>query len=531
MTPALAFRSTAELVADPEVRPLVDRLAAAARIESEAVGAAGAPSPTFKDYETLVGRATREQLLALLFHTSPVVRGYVAMHVVDHFAPDAAAVYPLLRDATPVERVEGCTIFGTAVSDVVVEALGNLAVRAPPAADLLLRAANDRALGAAVRGRALTFAAPLRKAEARAAALAMLDENDHALLRDALMALGMVGAADVSERIAKYAADPESLVRAQVASTLGKLRAPQARDVLTTLVRDDDRYVRQSAARQYGALPDADPAVVRELLAQTERSRVGELTAEGLADARTPQALELLRGFLASQGGTNEMFNALDANPGPEVTAMMRALLASTDWFVRERAVMYLGKVGDAASVPAIRPLLSGETIGEREHAAQALAALGDREAIPALEGMLHYLTDRAAGQARRLHVEPRSVRVHLRWSDGTGAARATQLPAGGDVTAALFEVARTLLRGLHTRRSGVRNLGIEISALQPHADAQLAIFAPVGGRERRLDAAVDRVREQFGFRALVSGPSLELLERLPSDAYGFVLRTPCLTR
>ncbi len=151
--------------------------------------------------------------------------------------------------------------------------------------------------------------------------------------------------------------------------------------------------------------------------------------------------------------------------------------------------------------------------------------------AAAALEGMLHYLTDRAAGQARRLHVEPRSVRVHLRWSDGTGAARATQLPAGGDVTAALFEVARTLLRGLHTRRSGVRNLGIEISALQPHADAQLAIFAPVGGRERRLDAAVDRVREQFGFRALVSGPSLELLERLPSDAYGFVLRTPCLTR
>jgi HEAT repeat protein len=218
----------------------------------------------------------------------------------------------------------------------------------------------------------------------------MLDESDHALVRDALMALGMVGAVDVSERIAKFAADPENLVRAQVATSLGKLHAPQARAVLTTLVRDDDRYVKQSAARQYGALPDADPAVVRELLAQTERSRVGELTAEGLAEARTPQALELLQGFLLANGGTNEMFSSLDAHPGPEVTALMRALLASTIYYVRERAIRHLGKTGDVADAPAIRALLSGETIGEREAAAAALAAVNDRESIPALEGMLH---------------------------------------------------------------------------------------------------------------------------------------------
>jgi len=283
VVPMPTFHPTAELVTDPELRPLVDRLAAATRIESAAIGAAGAPSQAYKDHEALVGRATREQILALLLHTSPVVRGYLAMHVADHLAPDAAAVYPLLRDETSVERVEGCTIFATSLSDVVVEALGNVAVRTPSATDLLLRAANDRALTPAIRGRALTSAAPLRKTEVRAAALAMLDENDHALVRDALMALGMIGAVDVSERIAKFAADPENLVRAQVATSLGLLHARQAPAVLATLVKDDDRYVRQSAARQYGALPEADPAVLRGLLAQTERSRVGELTAEGLA--------------------------------------------------------------------------------------------------------------------------------------------------------------------------------------------------------------------------------------------------------
>jgi HEAT repeat protein len=65
-------------------------------------------------------------------------------------------------------------------------------------------------------------------------------------------------------------------------------------------------------------------------------------------------------------------------------------LLAASNWYVRERAIVYLGKAGDAACASAIRPLLSGETIGEREHAAEALAALGDRESIPGLEGLLH---------------------------------------------------------------------------------------------------------------------------------------------
>ncbi|MCK4413941.1 MAG: hypothetical protein KAY32_10370, partial [Candidatus Eisenbacteria sp.] len=50
-------------------------------------------------------------------------------------------------------------------------------------------------------------------------------------------------------------------------------------------------------------------------------------------------------------------------------------------------------------------------------------------------------------------------------------------------------------------------------------------------GRRASLDGVVDRLREQFGFRALVRGPSLELLAELPSDVHGFILRTPSLTR
>ncbi|MFH1145097.1 MAG: hypothetical protein V1774_11185, partial [Candidatus Eisenbacteria bacterium] len=173
----------------------------------------------------------------------------------------------------------------------------------------------------------------------------------------------------------------------------------------------------------------------------------------------------------------------------------------------------------------------------------------------PALEGMLHYLLERAAAQARRLGAEPKGLRVHLRWADGDGAARQEALFDPALTTAALFERAQAMLQRLRARRAGVRNLGVELSQLRLRRQGQLDLFAaraddarpPLdngeaaarrslahaggAGQQERLDEVVDRVREQFGFRALVRGPSLELLDRLPSDTYGFVLRTPCLTR
>ena len=161
------------------------------------------------------------------------------------------------------------------------------------------------------------------------------------------------------------------------------------------------------------------------------------------------------------------------------------------------------------------------------------------------LDAMLHYLAERATGQARRLGVEPCRLRVHLRWADGMPAARTARLCTRGCPTEALFAAARALLRGLLTRRMGIRNLGIQISRFHLEASAQMGLFATApaespaplaaGGsdlaRQRQLDAAVDEVRARFGFRSLLRGPSLELLGQLPSDAYGFILRTPCLTR
>lgn len=160
------------------------------------------------------------------------------------------------------------------------------------------------------------------------------------------------------------------------------------------------------------------------------------------------------------------------------------------------------------------------------------------------LEAMLHYLTERAAGQARKLGGEPRRARVHVYWADGKSAAASRPLTVRGCVTEELFRVGREILRGLLTRRIGVRNLGIAISSFHCESPNQMRLFDEIPEtaeparagheniiRQRRLDEAMDDIRARFGFRSVLRGPSLDLLEQLPSDGYGFVLRTPCLTR
>jgi len=45
------------------------------------------------------------------------------------------------------------------------------------------------------------------------------------------------------------------------------------------------------------------------------------------------------------------------------------------------------------------------------------------------------------------------------------------------------------------------------------------------------LCRSLDQIRERFGYSSVVSGPSIQLLGKLPQDAHGYILRTPCLTR
>jgi len=79
---------------------------------------------------------------------------------------------------------------------------------------------------------------------------------------------------------------------------------------------------------------------------------------------------------------------------------------------------------------------------------------------------------------------------------------------------------------------------GIRPAAASPGPpEGEVDLFATLEEALRKTRGALslcrslDRIRERFGYSSVVSGKSLNLLGKLPQDAYGYVLRTPSLTR
>ncbi len=149
-----------------------------------------------------------------------------------------------------------------------------------------------------------------------------------------------------------------------------------------------------------------------------------------------------------------------------------------------------------------------------------------------AIEAMLAYLVERAARALRHLDLAARTVSVRADPADGGRTEAHHTLASPSALDGVLGDAARELLKRAHARRVGLRRLGVALTGIAPAGGEQLD-FLCRGAREReaRLTRGVDRVRDRFGHGALVGGRSLALLDELDRDRYGFVLRTPSLTK
>jgi len=143
------------------------------------------------------------------------------------------------------------------------------------------------------------------------------------------------------------------------------------------------------------------------------------------------------------------------------------------------------------------------------------------------LEGVLFYLIDRAIRAIRKLGLKTRTMRIRLRYSDGEDNETSVSFPPTA-FDQDLQPLARKLLWKLYTRRVTVRFVGSGFSNFQA-GDGQLELFTDES--LARFHSAVDAVRDKFGHGAIVAGRAIDLLNRLPHDAHGFVLRTPSLTK
>ena len=154
--PLPAFATTEALVARPEVRALVGALAATSTFASEHVSYDAHTSEEFKAFQRLRAVATEAEMIALLGHTSPVVRAYAAEHAIERDL-EAAPLDTLLSDPTWVRTQYGCLGGEMPVSRVVAQSLCNAREKPMAARKLGELARQGQGELAAIASRCLTL--------------------------------------------------------------------------------------------------------------------------------------------------------------------------------------------------------------------------------------------------------------------------------------------------------------------------------------------------------------------------------------
>ena len=133
------------------------------------------------------------------------------------------------------------------------------------------------------------------------------------------------------------------------------------------------------------------------------------------------------------------------------------------------------------------------------------------------LEATLSLLTARVAGQLRDEHLVARTVALKLRHDDFRTVTRRHTFEMATDLDAELFGAARDLFRAafeeVRGRNRGVRLIGVAATNLGVAAEADL-FEPPARRRLRDLSAAVDQLREKYGFAAVTPGSVLRVKRR-----------------
>ena len=144
---------------------------------------------------------------------------------------------------------------------------------------------------------------------------------------------------------------------------------------------------------------------------------------------------------------------------------------------------------------------------------------------------VLYYLTERACRSTRGMGLIPRRVRVKLRYGDGASESASHSLTGPGVLDATVFGVARELLVRMY-RRYRLHLVGVALTGLFPSRDIQQVLYD--GTRTERMGGfynTLDGIRARFGHSSVIAGRSINLMNRLERDSYGYILRTPSLTK
>ena len=150
------------------------------------------------------------------------------------------------------------------------------------------------------------------------------------------------------------------------------------------------------------------------------------------------------------------------------------------------------------------------EPPGEAKSISRETTFAEDSRNLAFLEATLRYLGERVGADLRRHNKQTGCVVLKLRYADFTTITRHHSLNQATDTDEIIFETGRQLLgKALLAEKQPVRLIGIGVTSLTEAK--QLNMLDASVSRLEKLDKAVDRIRQKYGFTAIQTGRTLLL--------------------
>ena len=142
---------------------------------------------------------------------------------------------------------------------------------------------------------------------------------------------------------------------------------------------------------------------------------------------------------------------------------------------------------------------------------------------------LLFYLTERACSTLRKKKLLARTVTVKTRFSDFKTISRRTKIPAC-NAQQIIFEFGAKILEESLKEKKRIRLIGIALSGFD-YDGLQSSMFMLKEERLNRLNYALDKARNRFGFNALFAANTTVLKKHFKNSEHGYTLHTPSLSQ
>jgi len=147
------------------------------------------------------------------------------------------------------------------------------------------------------------------------------------------------------------------------------------------------------------------------------------------------------------------------------------------------------------------------------------------------IKANMRYLSERVGAALRKEGKSAKCVSLKLRYADFETISRSLTPKQPVDTNESIFATGVILLeKALKMRRHLIRLIGIGVSNLIDK-QKQLDIFDTTLIKLEHLNAAIDRIRQKYGYTAIQTGATLPLGKTSSIRDKDYLLATPCLSR